>query len=116
MPRTPYVYVLIREDLSLEQQLVQSNHAALEAGFRFQKPHETAHLVMCMVPDQARLLAAAEHLERQGVEHHLFFEPDYEMGHSALATRALFGPERRMLRKYPLFRARPPGACGCRAG
>lgn len=101
----PYVYVLVRGDLPLEQQMVQSNHAALEAGFRFSKPEETASLVMLSVPDKPALLAAAERLAGHGIDHHLFFEPDWEMGHSALATRPVFGAERKLMKRYPLFRA-----------
>lgn len=105
MPGTPYVYVMVREDLPLEQQLVQSNHATLEAGFRFPAPRDTAHLIMLAVPDRPALEAAAARLDRHGVDHHLFFEPDFGIGHSALATRPLFGKERHLMRKYPLYRA-----------
>ncbi|MBK3779830.1 hypothetical protein G3A43_06155 [Paraburkholderia aspalathi] len=102
----PYVYVLIREDISLEQKLVQASHAALEAGFRFEKPEQTASLIMLSVPDRNALEAAAKRLTRYGIEHHMFFEPDFEMGHSALATRPIhLSKERHRMRKYPLFRA-----------
>ncbi|CAD6562127.1 hypothetical protein LMG28727_07659 [Paraburkholderia kirstenboschensis] len=67
----PYVYVLVREDLAPEQQLVQASHAALEAGFRFEPPGETASLIALSVPDLAALTAAAQRLERHGIEHHL---------------------------------------------
>jgi hypothetical protein len=103
----PYVYVLIREDISLEQKLVQASHAALEAGFRFEQPEQTASLIMLSVPDREALEAAARRLTRYGIEHHMFFEPDFMMGHSALATRPIHLPkERHRMRKYPLFRAR----------
>lgn len=101
-----YVYVMVREDIPVAQQLVQSNHAALEAGFRFAAPKDVAHLVMLSVPDQESLLQAAAHLEDCGVAHHVFYEPDDDMGYSALATRPLFGCERKALRRYPLYRAR----------
>lgn len=103
----PYVYVLVREDISPEQQLVQAAHAALEAGFRFEQPAETARLIVLSVPDRDALGAAAARLARYGIAHHQFFEPDFGMGHSALATRPVFLPkERHLMRKYPLFTAR----------
>lgn len=106
----PYVYVLVREDISLEQQLVQAAHAALEAGFRFQRPAQTASLIVLSVPDREALGAAAARLARHGIAHHLFFEPDFGMGHSALATRPVFLPkERHLMRMYPLFTAREVG-------
>ncbi len=101
-----YVYVLIRTDIPLEQQLVQVGHAALEAGFRFNAPREVASLIVLAVPDRAALLEASARLNDKGIEHELFFEPDFEMGHSALATRPLFKKaERYLMRKYPLYRA-----------
>lgn len=104
----PYVYILVRQDIGLEQQLVQASHAALEAGFRFQMPtHDTASLIMLSAKDMPALQAAALDLEENGIDHHLFYEPDFgPMGHSALATRPLYGAERKLMRKYPLFRAR----------
>lgn len=100
----PFVYVLIRKDLSDEQKAVQIGHAALEAGFRFPKPELTASLIVLQVEDRAALMAAAERLDRYGIEYHLFFEPDFGMGHSALATRPVFGSERHLFRKWNLYR------------
>jgi hypothetical protein len=102
----PYVYVLIREDIPLEQKLVQASHAALEAGFRFEKPAQTASVILLTVPDRKALEAAAMRLQDYGIDHYLFHEPDFEMGHSALATRPiLLSKERHRMRKYPLFKA-----------
>lgn len=105
----PYVYVLVREDISLEQKLVQVGHAVLEAGFRFQRPAQTASLIVLSVPDRGALEAAAVRLNAKGIDHYLFHEPDFGMGHSALATRPLSEKaERHLMRKYPLFRATQP--------
>jgi hypothetical protein len=102
----PYVYVVVRNDIGHAQQVVQSSHAALEAGFRFERPKETASIILLSVPDQAALHAAASRLELHGIEHHLFFEPDFGMGHSALATRPIHAKkERHLMRKYPLLTA-----------
>lgn len=109
MNETPYVYILVRTDLPIAQQMVQASHAALEAGFAFSAPAQTAHLVMLAVPDAAGLLDASAHLDLHAIDHKVFFEPDDDMGHSALATRPVHGAERRLLRGYPLHR---PGAGG----
>jgi hypothetical protein len=58
MSNIPYTYVIIRKNISPEQQLVQSCHAALEAGFRFPKPETTSFLVALEVPNQEALLEA----------------------------------------------------------
>ena len=101
----PYVYVLVRTDISLEQQLVQASHAALEAGFRFTQPSQVASVIVLSVSSREELEAAAQRLTIKGIDHHLFFEPDFGMGHSALATRPLtHKKERHLMRKYPLYR------------
>jgi hypothetical protein len=113
MQHKPYVYVLVREDISAEQQLVQASHAALEAGFRFERPLQTARLIVLSVPDREALEAAADRLHRYGIDHHMFLEPDFGMGHSALATRPLHLPkDRHRMRKYPLFIAREVNHAG----
>jgi len=100
----PYVYVLIRMDIPLHQQLVQSAHAAFEAGLRWHSPDkEGTSIIILEVPDKKALLRASRRLGGKDIAHHVFFEPDFEMGESALATRPLVGEERRALSGYPLW-------------
>lgn len=102
----PYTYVLVREDIPLAQQMVQACHAALEAGFAFDAPAVTSSLIVLTVPNREALLAARERLERYGIRSELFFEPDWQMGYSALATEPIAERKKRFaLSKYPLFRA-----------
>jgi hypothetical protein len=108
----PYIYVLIRKDISIAQQLVQVGHAAREAALAFPAaPDEPiASIIVCEVPDREALLEASERLTGYGVEHSVFFEPDFGMGESALATRSVFQKkERYVFRKYPLYCAGHPG-------
>lgn len=102
----PYIYVLVREDISLEQQLVQACHAASEAGASFNGCIRNSSLIVCTVPDRAALLAARERLARYGIQTEMFFEPSWEMGHSALATQPITARKQRFaMNIYPLFRA-----------
>lgn len=102
----PYVYVLVRKDIPLHQQLVQASHAAFEAGLRWHSPDdEVTSLIVLEVPHKTALLRAARKLSAKGVDHHVFFEPDFDMGESALATRPLVGEARRPLSGYPLWNA-----------
>jgi len=55
----PYTYVIVRKDISPEQQSVQACHATLEAGFKFQPPESTSFLVLLEVANQEELLAAS---------------------------------------------------------
>ena len=104
----PYIYVLVRKDISIEQQLVQVGHAAREAALAFpaQPNDPIASVIVCEVPNREALLDASRRLTGYGVEHHVFFEPDFGMGESALATRAVeLKKERYLFRKYPLYQA-----------
>jgi hypothetical protein len=99
-------YVLIRTDIPLHQQVVQSVHAAAEAARTYyRREHGIASAVVLSVPDKASLLAAQAKLHAKGIATDLFFEPDFGIGESALATQPLRDEQRKHLRTWPLWRA-----------
>lgn len=97
-------FVLVRQDLPLPQQMVQACHAAMGAGFDF-RAEEHPHLVLLGVPDREALELWDESLRQLAIPRHLFFEPDDDMGHSALATAPLPKSLWRHFRKLPLWDA-----------
>ncbi|MNR71488.1 hypothetical protein D3C71_21140 [compost metagenome] len=100
-----YVYALIRRDIPLSQQLVQVGHAALEAGrHHYGQDDPIASFIVLEVPDREALMTAAGKLQKNGIEHTVFFEPDFGMGQSALASRPVSGKERHVFRRWPLWR------------
>lgn len=100
------IYVLVRTDIALPQQLVQAAHAAAEAGRAYYRAeHGIASAVLLAVPDRESLLLASARLAARDVAHQVFFEPDNGMGESALATGPLQGAARRALAGYPLWGA-----------
>lgn len=101
----PYTYVLVREDIPLAQQFVQGCHAALHAGFAFEAPVDISSLIVCTVPDRAALVAAQERMARYGIRSEMFFEPSWDMGHSALCSEPITSRKQRFaMSKYPLFK------------
>lgn len=101
----PYTYIFVRTDISIEQQLVQASHAALEAGFTFEKPVQTSSIIMIPAKDQEELYAIGNRLELHSIKFHMFFEPDFGMGHSAIATEPINDiATRRKMRKYSLYK------------
>jgi hypothetical protein len=101
----PYTYIFIRKDLSMAQQLVQASHAALEAGHEFEKPHKTSSIILIGADDKDDLYKIGERLAKHGIRHHTFHEPDFDMGHSAIATEPLYTKEQRsVMRKYQLYK------------
>jgi hypothetical protein len=61
---------------------------------------EHPHLVLCSVPSEERLLAAADYLFTHNVRFHLFREPDRADEATALATGPLSGDERRLMERF----------------
>jgi hypothetical protein len=99
------IYVLVRTDISVEQQVVQAAHAAAEAGRLFYSlEHGIASLIVLSVPNKDALYRAATQLQALGIAHDVFFEPDWEMGHSALGTRPLLDSERKLMKGWPLWK------------
>lgn len=106
MNQKPYTYILLRKDINPVQQIVQSSHAALEAGFRFTRPKETSFLIVLEVENQDELIDASKYLFDNDIGFHMFHEPDNSMGYSALCTRAIFEDNEKLLfRKWKLFKS-----------
>jgi peptidyl-tRNA hydrolase len=102
------VYVVVRADLSLDQQAVQACHAAFDAGSRFGRPSEDeppANLVLLRVRNQDELFALHLRLEHAGVPTAMFFEEDDDAGATAFATAPLPGDRRSFFRKLLMWTA-----------
>ena len=78
-------------------------HACLEAGFKFQKPDMTIHMVVVSVESHKQLLAALEGLSLRDIQYVVFFEPDDALGFTAACTEPLNSRYRREFRDFPLW-------------
>lgn len=99
--------MFVRQDISLAQQLVQSNHATFEVARRLQLPQnldETPSCIVIGVPDKTALFRVIEKLRAHEIGHEVFYEPDFNMGLSAVATVPLGQEQRRALSNYRLWR------------
>ena len=99
------MYVLVRTDLSLPQQLCQAAHAAHESGRHLaDRTSAVSSIVLCALPSERTLLDARERLEFLGLRTVLFREPDLGGQATALATEPLEPSRRSMLSRYPLWK------------
>lgn len=95
----------MRQDISLAQQIVQSNHATFEVARRLPTDYsEVPHMVLIGVPDKAALFRVVEKLNKNDIGHQVFYEPDDNMGLSAVATVPLEQSQRRCLSNYAIWR------------
>lgn len=95
--------MIVREDLPPAHQLVQSAHAAHEAGIRYGNPDDISSLVVCSVADEAELRRAAADCLSRGIGHFLFFEEDLGGQATAFATEPITGATRKAFKKFPLW-------------
>lgn len=104
---TPYTYVFTRKDIPLHAQIVQSNHATLEMGLKLneeKKPKQTSFLILLEAKDKNSLYNYKEFLEEHGIDHHMFYEPDYDMGHTAICTEPVYGDQKELFKKFKLWK------------
>lgn len=97
---SPYTYLFIRKDLTTPQQIVQTAHAAHQAGEQF-GPH--SHMALMGATNEQNLLKIAADLDDNGIKYQLFFEPDID-SYTAIATEPLSGERRQPLRRYSLLK------------
>ena len=100
------MYIFVREDLSPTYQIVQAAHATHHAGIRFGKTEVQTNFVLIGVKDQADLEKVAMHLDFHQIDFEMFFEPDHDTGYTAIATRPLYGDERKPLRKFSTYKGK----------
>lgn len=100
-----YIYTFIRKDLSPEQKIVQIGHACHEAGKRTEDK-EISSLVLLAAENEQDLKNIAEELDMKGIDHYIFFEPDFgPMGYSAICTRPIAEKrEQRLFKKWKLYK------------
>ena len=100
-----YAYTFIRKDLPIQHQLVQACHSALEAGSEFKKPNQIPNLVLIQANDERHLNCIGNFLDSHSIRYHKFFEPDNNMGYSAITTEPLSAEKKKALSNFKLWRA-----------
>jgi hypothetical protein len=102
---TKYTYVFIRRDIPLHAQLVQSAHAALEMGNRIGTvTDEPSFLILLDARDESHLNEIVRYLDDRDINFYMFFEPDYDMGHTSICTEPLSLDRRKHFKKFDLWK------------
>ena len=80
-----YTYVFVRKDITLQQQIVQASHAALQAGLKFTNPSDEPNsLIVIGIRNKEQLLKAMSFLEKNNIAYESFSEPSWDYGLTAL--------------------------------
>lgn len=76
----PYCYIFTRQDIRPEQQLVQTAHATMVAGWHFRLSYSVnpakINFVCCGVKDESGLKEAMNFMATRGIAFEVFAEPD----------------------------------------
>ena len=87
----------------MHHQLVQTNHATYQMAQQFPNNTEIPSIVVIGVPNQAALRDVMERLVRYNIRFAAFYEPDGDMGLSAISTIPLSKKQKYALSRYPLW-------------
>ena len=105
MTQGNYFYVLVRTDLPIEQQMCQAIHAAHESGIHLaNKSKDISSVVVCAVPNEAKLQEVYIKLKSRGIKTVMFLEPDIGNQATALATEPICGDQRKIFANFKLWR------------
>jgi hypothetical protein len=100
------VYVFVRTDLPIEQQIVQAGHAALEAGHEFDKvSDDVSSLIILRIKSKAKLENAIASIRSKGIRMVEFHEPDWDYGLTAAASEPIFEDSREAFKRYNLWKS-----------
>lgn len=94
--------MFVRQDIPIQQQIVQSNHAVLSLA-QWRGVDGIPNLVVIGVPNQKALARVKAKLEAAAIAHFAWEEPDMDLGFTALATEPLAGEKRTILAHYRLW-------------
>jgi peptidyl-tRNA hydrolase len=104
-----YIYSIIRKDIPLADQIVQTAHSAFHAGQADPKNGaaldcEIPSLVLLQVPNEEALLELHKKLKAAGIVHSTFHEPDDDMGWTSITTVSINQEDRKLFSNLPLWR------------
>ena len=102
MPKRMYVFV--REDMPVVQQIVQTGHACAEVGQAFGNQKD-CHLILIGVKDEESLCTVLNYVARHGIRFKIFFEPDsWANSYTALATEPIEESMQFLFKQFNLWR------------
>lgn len=94
-----YTYCFIRKDIPIHAQIIQTAHACLQS----EAPKEVNSIVLFEVKNEDHLIKVNEYLKNRGIKTYMFFEPDFDMGYTSIATEPLSGEDREACKKFKMW-------------
>lgn len=98
-----YIYVFVRQDLPIAEQLVHATHAAYHAGNLCFPLEGIPNLVVIGLPHVGSLAKAVRKLKEAGIEAYVWNDTDTNYGPTAIATQPLPRAAKDLLKQYRLY-------------
>jgi len=101
-----YFYIFVRQDVPLEQQIIQTNHATQQMMEKFPVAKDfIPYTVLIGLPNAVWMDSVIRHLKNLNIDHVAFLDTDFDFGVAATVTVPLEDDQRQALRHYPLYRS-----------
>lgn len=98
-----YIYVFIRQDLTIAEQLVHLGHVAYHTGNMIDEMDGIPNLIVVGLPHAAAVLKCIKKLFFHNIQHQTWHDPDTSYGITAIATVPLTPEEKVVLANYRLW-------------
>lgn len=95
-----YMYLFVRGDLSVPQQIIQTAHAVEDICQKI-RMNKTSHAVLFSADSEDDLFKASEWLSFHEIRHSMFYEPDIE-AYTSIATEPLSGKKRSVMKSFKM--------------
>lgn len=99
----PYVYAIVRNDLSPAQKAVQSGHALIESTRNFNMNGNHPSVILCVVKSEDKLKSVCKELMDKKIKFSEFREPDIGNQLTAIASEPLRGESRDAFKRFQLL-------------
>lgn len=86
-------------------QIIQAAHATQEITKEIDHPERTCHFILFEAKDEDDLKNIKLKLDDRGIKSHMFHEPDYDTGYTAIATEPIYGDDRKFFRRFKMYKA-----------
>jgi hypothetical protein len=101
-----YIYSIIRKDIPLADQIVQTAHSAFHAGNESNPLNgKVPSLILLEVKNKEELMKLRDKIWANNIQFYDFFEPDDGMGYTSITTAPVTDEQRKLFSNMRLWRA-----------
>lgn len=98
------MFIFVRQDLPIAQQIVQTNHATFAFASIFTSEPGIPNIVLVGVPDVSALNRVLSKLKANQIPHMVFRDPDLGPDMTAIVTEPLDHEQKKCLSNYRLWK------------